>query len=97
MRYENAVVVPLATARLIRLVTTDQLGDALIVQPAKRWAISRDDPRAIELVDGLECPACVGFWLGWLVLLLPKNRVTRSLLRALALNYVVLHVSSRID
>lgn len=58
-----------------------------------------------KLVSGLDCPFCVGFWIGALVLL--GEVVTRRspLLRgvwtfalgALGLNYAVGHISSRID
>ena len=57
-----------------------------------------------KLVSGLDCPYCVGFWLGALVLaVLPLRRVPvlgaliRFGLGAFALNYAVGHVSSRID
>lgn len=57
-----------------------------------------------KLVKGLDCPFCVGFWIGLAVLaLLPLFQVPvighllRWLFGALALNYVVGHVSSRID
>lgn len=57
-----------------------------------------------KAVSGLDCPFCVGFWLG-LVILLGEVTVGRSRLRplwrlglaALGLNYVVGHLSSRID
>lgn len=60
-----------------------------------------------KLVSGLDCPFCVGFWIGALVLLiewatrLPGLRWARPLwtavLAVFALNEVVGHVSSRID
>lgn len=58
-----------------------------------------------KLVKGLDCPFCVGFWLGALVLLAeivaPRIPIVRHLWRfaagALALNYVTGHVSARID
>lgn len=58
-----------------------------------------------KLVKGLDCPFCVGFWLGCLVLLAevvaPRIPVVHHLWRfaagALALNYVTGHVSARID
>ena len=57
-----------------------------------------------KLVSGLDCPYCVGFWLGALVLaVLPLRRVPvlGALIRfgigAFALNYVVAHMSARID
>lgn len=58
-----------------------------------------------KLVTGLDCPFCVGFWIGAVVLL--GEVVTRRVpafrpiwtfaLGALALNYAVGHASSRID
>lgn len=58
-----------------------------------------------KLVSGLDCPFCVGFWAGVLILL--GDVVTRRVpllrglwtfaLGALALNYATGHVSSRLD
>lgn len=66
------------------------------------------DPRngwRSKLVHGLDCPFCVGFWIGGAVLV--AEAVTRRAPRlrkawtltagALALNYLVGHISSRID
>lgn len=58
-----------------------------------------------KLVHGLDCPFCVGFWIGGAVLVgeavtrrAPRLRGAWTLaLGALALNYLVGHVSSRID
>lgn len=58
-----------------------------------------------KLVSGLDCPFCVGFWAGVLVLLgdvvTRRVRPLRGLwtfaLGALALNYATGHVSSRLD
>ena len=126
----------LATARLSRFVTSDKLGDWMIVRPAKDWAIRHEGqgveiiesgrlasghPALVEerptgepdedhgwrskLVAGLECPFCVGFWIGAGVLAadaaLPERGVARRLYdfgtTALALNYVVGHVSAKLD
>jgi hypothetical protein len=116
----NYVLVILATARLTRFVTEDWLGHWWLVEPARRWALARqwqsghlppdwedrdqDDPR-VRLVMGLDCPFCVGFHIGWLVMLsyvvaraVPGLMpLWRFVMGALALNYVVAHVSSRID
>ena len=127
----------LAAARLTRLVTTDDLGEWLIHEPAFDWAhrheasrrqalgavvarlrgqtggMSKDAERLYEkykadlqeddpitwqakLVSGLECPYCVGFWLGAGLLaadrILPNAGAVRSVfdlgVDALALNYV---------
>lgn len=61
-----------------------------------------------KLVKGLDCPYCVGFWLGALVVLAELLTGPKAPLRALrplwtfvagvaGLNYVVGNVSSRID
>jgi hypothetical protein len=58
-----------------------------------------------KLFSGLECPWCVGFWIGGVVIIgtltigrLPiVGTLWRIALGALSLNYVVGHVSSRID
>lgn len=60
-----------------------------------------------RLVKGLDCPFCVGFWIGALVLLGEVATRLRPLrwarpfwtftLGALGLNYIVGHISSRID
>lgn len=139
-------IVLLATARVTRFITSDFLGEWLIVGPAKRWAVrdviapadssdrhkseiaerkrialelegieERDHlieygatgPHASKrarLVKGLDCPFCVGFWIGG-VILLGEATIGRSPLRPLwrfgiamlGLNYLVGHISSRID
>lgn len=116
----RAITLPLAVARLTRFVTSDSLGDWLVVGPARRWAIKHegtylhyaDNTPALDesvgwrskLVSGLECPFCVGFWVG--AGMLAGEKITRDTklepiwdlaTSALALNYVVAHVSSRID
>lgn len=58
-----------------------------------------------RLAKGLDCPFCVGFWIGALLLLgevaTRRWRALRGpwtlLLGALGLNYAVAHVSSRLD
>lgn len=60
-----------------------------------------------RLVQGLECPFCVGFWLGLallvattlIVILAPGGALIAwtVLLGALGMNYIVAHVGSRID
>lgn len=133
----------LATARLTRFITSDWLGEWVLVGPAKRWAAGHtrdrlrelrpeisdraidelgvddlvktgatDDrvaSKAARLVKGLECPFCVGFWLGGAVLVgdallgptskapLPLRLAWKLGIGALALNYVVAHISSKID
>lgn len=58
-----------------------------------------------KLVKGLDCPFCVGFWIGVAVLLSltlvravpPLLPLWRIVVGTFALNYVVGHISSRID
>jgi len=58
-----------------------------------------------KLTKGLDCPFCIGFWLGALILLgevtVGRVPVLRQLWRfaiaAFALNYVAGHVSARLD
>ncbi|QNJ55923.1 hypothetical protein SEA_RASPUTIA_33 [Microbacterium phage Rasputia] len=54
-----------------------------------------------KLVNGLDCPFCVGFWIGAAALLaelaLGKTTLWRFTRDAAALNYVVGHASKRLD
>lgn len=62
-----------------------------------------------KLVKGLDCPFCVGFWIGGAVLAAdavlssskrrgrPADKLWALSIGALALNYVVGHLSSRVD
>lgn len=58
-----------------------------------------------KLVKGLDCPFCVGFWIGVAIIIgtatigkLPVlGTIWRIALGALGLNYLVGHLSSRID
>lgn len=66
-----------------------------------------DNPRSWQgkLVKGLDCPFCVGFWIGAAVLLSltlvravpPLLPIWRLVMGAFALNYVVGHVSHTLD
>jgi len=82
-----------------------------ILTREQEWARIReeDDPNPdngwrSKLVKGLDCPFCVGFWIGG-VILLGEATIGRSPLRPLwrfgiamlGLNYLVGHISSRID
>lgn len=136
----KSVLMPLAAMRLSRFITSDKLGDWLIVRPAQEWAIRHEggeiDPDLAvlvqhegetdyefeerlrghlvpdeengwrsKLVSGLECPFCAGFWAGAALLAadmaLPREGVARTAFtwgtRALAMNYVAGHISSRLD
>jgi hypothetical protein len=58
-----------------------------------------------KLVSGLDCPFCVGFWIGVVVLLSlaivravpPLLPLWKFVTGALALNYLTGHLSARID
>lgn len=94
-----------ATLRLTRLLITDDLGKRLFREPLEDRLIDRLPPRAYWLVDGLSCPFCVGFWLGWAVLAvsvavvgLPVVHLTwEVVLAALTLNYLTAHIGARLD
>jgi hypothetical protein len=58
-----------------------------------------------KLVMGLDCPFCVGTWLGFGVLAItellpprsPLGRLWRFVMAGLSLNYLTAHISSRLD
>lgn len=70
-------------------------------------ALDSDDPISWQarLVSGLYCPFCVGFWIGAAVVILTAvltplpivGMIWVTLLVCLTLNYIVGHLSSRID
>lgn len=124
------LIIGLATARLMRFMTTDTLGEWTVVGPLKMWAWRKegktlqgqrdalaqleagdpvDTPPAgngwrSKLVEGLDCPFCMGFWLGLVVLVASTltrvpviGPVVKLLGLGLALNYVAAHISSRVD
>jgi hypothetical protein len=75
-----------------------------------KWAqrIDSTEPLTVAglIVEGLDCPFCVGFWIGGAVLVgeavtrrapSPVRAAWRLLTGALALNYVTGHLSSRLD
>jgi hypothetical protein len=93
----------LATARLTRLVTTDSISGWWLRDPLHE----RFDGTPTErYVDGLDCPFCVGFWIGAIVLASlwlchgpgeATIEAWRWAAGAFALNYLVGHLSARID
>lgn len=99
----------LATLRVSRLVTSDLIPGKLWIQlPLNKRAYRRgpqDMPGWSRYLDGLECPFCVGFWVGLagLALLLlaggPGDAADwwRFLAAAFGGNYVVGHVAKRLD
>lgn len=103
-----------ATIHLHTMVHHDSDTKPALDDPITSWAqdeailpYDENDPFTwqAKLAKGLDCPFCVGFWIGLLVLIggatigrLPVLRHLWALaMGALALNYVVGHVSSRID
>ena len=107
-----------ATARLSRLVVVDEIGQWWIKDPidsameaygdreiaaAEREGREPRTPWWWKYRSGLDCPFCVGFWLGAGVL--ASERVTRGTplrgpwrfaVGALTLNYVVAHTAARL-
>lgn len=119
MRLTDTALAVLATARLSRLVITDDLGQWWVQEPVDRAmeaytvqelnAAHRErrpvhEPWWWKYRDGLECPFCVGFWLGAGTLaagaLATRHPLTRAAWRlgagALALNYVTAHLGVRL-
>lgn len=107
-----------ATLRLSRLVTTDYIGEWWIRDPAERWvdrhktfSHSQGNVDLYEkgwrgkVITGLECPFCVGFWLGLAAIISlelaggPGSAAEwwRYTAGGLALNYIVGHISARAD
>lgn len=63
----QSVVLVLAAKRLTRLVTTDWLGEWVVVRPAKKWAYDREGPvdvhmEMVPLEDGTVVDPTKGFW-----------------------------------
>ena len=96
----------LASLRITRLVTTDSIGQWWLYAPLLKKAYSQTPPpKWSKYVEGLVCPFCVGFWVGLIGLALltiaggPGDAAVwwRWLAGAFALNYVVGHVSGRLD
>lgn len=106
------LVLTLATARLTRFVTTDALPDHAVLHhlhdkaaekgfERDRRGVSRPKNLVGYASEMINCPFCIGFWLGGAVLVgevaLGHTKLWKLGIGALALNYVVGHVSSRID
>ena len=106
----SPLVLIAASARLTRLITTDDLGQWWIKDPidaaAQRWferesvrlGHEPEQPWWWKYRSGLDCPYCVGFWLALGLLALDRHLSGRglwsTLVGALALNYVAAHVES---
>lgn len=97
-----------ATARLTRLVTADDWGQWFIRAPIYEAVLSRteeeDKAFAANMLSGLTCPHCVGFWIGAGVLLVDAVTEDTRLARpwrftkaALALNALVVPLGKAVD
>lgn len=102
----DTVLLVLATLRVTRLATTDSIGQWWIYEPiAKRAFGAGRKPKWAKYVDGLQCPYCIGFWIGAIgvgSLMLaggPGHAALwwRLLAGIFALNWVVGNVASRLD
>lgn len=117
MRLTDLTLTVLASARLTRFVITDSMGKWWIKDPideamtgysleateyALRTGTAAVEPWWWKYREGLDCPFCVGFWLGSGVLAAhaatahrPRARkVWRFAAGAFALNYVTAHLGS---
>jgi len=141
MTLVRLIMVALTALRVTRFLTSDSLGEWVIVGRAKAWAYRHEAQgqnvegialTAVEvaqmatnaarqgetvptppptwgwrskLVSGLDCPFCVGCWIGGAALLAELVTRRAPLLRGLltviaaplALNYVTGHISKRLD
>lgn len=97
MKPVDVALAALTTARLTRLVITDDIG-VYVRRPLNRLADQQDVEDWVR--DGIECPWCIGFWIGAGVLathpLWRRSGIARLAAGALALNYVVAHVAVRL-
>lgn len=115
MRLPDTALAVLASARLSRLVVTDDLGKWWVKDPIdyamasyarnEVHAADREKRDAVtpgwwKYRSGLDCPWCVGFWLGAATLTVgaiasrrpgPARALWRLCAGALALNYVTAH------
>lgn len=120
MRLLDAPLAVLAAARLSRLAITDDIGRWWLKEPIDRamdryaerelWAaanVGRDpaEPWWWKYRSGLDCPFCIGFWLGAAVLVTgaaatrrpgPAASAWRLGAGALALNYAAAHLGARL-
>lgn len=67
MRPADAALVLGATMRLTRAVTTDDVGFWFVRYPAYEWAQAHEpqaDGWRAKVTSGLDCPHCVGYWVG---------------------------------
>lgn len=94
--------------RLTRLVIKDDIGLWYVRGPSAMWAMDREpnaDGWRARLQSGLDCPFCVGFWIGCGVLLSlwlaggpgVAWEPWRWVAGALTMNYISAHINSRLD
>jgi len=107
--FMDVLLLVLATLRVSRLVTSDNIpGMWWIQMPLNKKAYrhgAHNLPWWAKYLDGLECPFCVGFWIGLIGLTSlalaggPGDAAVwwRFLAAAFAMNYVVGHVAKRLD
>lgn len=107
----DLTILTLATLRLTRLVTVDDLGFWLLREPLYRRAgfdpLNGIEPKSLKhkAVSGLTCPFCVGFWTGLSLqasLLLTggpghASPAWEAVAGAFALSYVTGHIAARLD
>jgi hypothetical protein len=97
----------LATARVTRLITTDNIpGNWWIYGPLyKKAVLTQPTPRWSKYIEGLTCPFCVGLWVCFVAvasLLLvggpgDADDWWRWLAAPFALNYITGHASRLLD
>jgi hypothetical protein len=101
----DLVLLVLVTLRLTRVVTTDSIGQWWLYKPIAKRAYRGKESRWAKYVEGLQCPFCVGFWIGvaacislWLVGG-PGEAAEwwRWMTGVFALNYITGHIGSRLD
>lgn len=106
------------TLRATRLITGDTIGERYILDPTKAWAMRRVPQTTGDLTiidgeahsrrwlfwqSGLACPHCIGFHIGWLVLLSlylvggpgDAAEAWRWVAGAFTLSWISAHVGSR--
>jgi len=87
----------LAILRVIRVFTTDTIGEDLLIGRLRK----SQKPAAKFFVKMFDCPYCIGFWVSGLAvglyLLAGHTVVARALVAWFAVSWVAGHVSDRFD
>lgn len=99
-----------ATTRLTRVIVADDIGEWFIKVPLTAWlgqesALSGNAHQYGRYLSGLDCPHCVGYWIGAGVLasyvLCRRSSITLALWRFIAstlvLNVVVVIAGREVD